>query len=128
MLVSIVCFRPLFWDGENFFGMIWTVYFTVIPRYNYRHDVKLDARNFLLYSRGINRRYVRKSTWVLFLESSVCYKFHNDKWKNHYSLQRCSIIALLGKLLLIFKNSNAIASYLIFSWKLKEVEEFSAIC
>ena len=35
--------------------------------------------------------------------------------KNHYSLQGCSIIAWLGKFLLIFKNSNANVSYLIFS-------------
>ena len=42
------------------------------------------------------------------------YKFHNDKLKNGYSFQECSI-TWSTKILLIFKNSITIACYLITS-------------
>ena len=89
--------------------------------------LKYTQEIFLLYFSGINRTFARKSTWVLFLGSSVCYKFYNDKWKTHYSFQGCSIITWLITFLLIFINWNATSSYLIFSWKLRDLKEFSRI-
>ena len=45
-----------------------------------------------------------------------------NKLKNYYSFQGCSIIIWLDHMVLIFENSNATACYLIFFWKLKRCE------
>ena len=54
--------------------------------------IKVDTIIFLLNFSGINRPYGWKSTYVLFLWNTVCYKFYNNKWKSYSSLQEYSII------------------------------------
>ena len=45
-------FYTIYWDGEHCFFMIWSVYFTTFVQYDYRNDIKLDARiYFIIFQR-----------------------------------------------------------------------------
>ena len=85
--------------------MIFTVYLT---------NVNIDKRIFLLYLIGINRTFVQKFICVFFFKEVNVTKVTMVNEENDYSLREYSIITSLTKFLLIFKNPNATACYLIF--------------
>ena len=76
--------------------------------------VKVDTITFLLCFSGINRIYVQKSTYILFLKVLHVTNFTMINERMIHFLQEYTIITWQTKLLLIFKNSNVTACYPVY--------------
>ena len=102
--------------------MILNLCFTIFSWYNYRHDAYKQTQRFFCYVSEVLTRHLFKNLHGYIPWKYCVLQILQNKRKNYYSFQGCSIIIWLDHMVLIFKNSNATACYLIFLWKLKRWE------